>query len=185
MGVCITTLPVTYCTDPADSRVRERIREGWNKEYLEHEKQAAEREVVKARWEWEDEQHAALLHEWEKEYVQHSVLLRKWEQEGVQHAALLHEWEQEHVQHERELKERAQREKEERMRLDLFWGHVETHQCKTYGTREYSAVLMNLPINWERRIEACKATPLEIHGTTHMPKSCEDKVCDIHWRMWG
>ena len=150
----MTTMPVTYCNDPADPQVRERIREEWNKEYLEHDKQ---RGVIKAQWAWEDEQHTTQLREWE----------------------------QERVQHERELEERAQREDEERTRLNLFWGHVETHQCKTYGTREYSAVLMNLPRNWERLLEACKATPLEIHGITQMPKICEDKVCDIHWKMWG
>ncbi|KAG8214286.1 hypothetical protein J3R82DRAFT_9235 [Butyriboletus roseoflavus] len=147
LGLCMITMPVTYCNDPMDPHVRERIREEWSKEYIEHEKQVAEREVVKARWTWEDEQHAALLREWE----------------------------QERLQHERAMRERAQREEDERKRLNLFWGHGETHQCKTYGTREYSAVLMNLPMNWERRVEACKATPLEIHGTMHMPNRCEDK----------
>ena len=141
-------MPVTYCNDPADPQVRERAREKWSKEFFEHEKHVAKREVVKARWAWEDERHAALLREWE----------------------------QERIQHERELRERAQREEEERKRLALFWGRVEAHQCKTYGTREYTAVLMNLPRNWRQRVEACKATPLEVHGVTHLPKTCEDRV---------
>lgn len=150
-------MPVTYCNDPADPQVRDRIREEWSKEFLEHETQVAERVVVKARWAWEDERHAILLREWE----------------------------QERIQHELELKERARREEEERKGLGLFWGHVEAHQCKTYGTREYTAVLMNLPMHWERRVEACKATPLEVHGITQMPKSCEDKVRGIRWKMLG
>lgn len=151
----MTTMPVTYCNDPADPQVRERVREEWSKEFLEHEKQVAEREVVKARWAWEDQRHAALLREWD----------------------------QERIHHEQELKDRARREEDERTQLDLFWGHVEVHQCKTYGTREYTAVLMNLPMNWGRRMEACKATPLGVHGIAQMPKSCEDRVCDIHWKM--
>jgi hypothetical protein len=150
-------MPVTYCNDPADPQVRERIREEWSKDFFEHEKQVAERLVVEARWAWEDERHAVQLREWEHERIQHEL----------------------------ELEERARREEEERRRLGLFWGHVEAHQCKTYGTREYTAVLMNLPMNWEQRVEACKATPLEVHGITHMPKSCEDKVRGTHWKMLG
>ena len=157
VGLCTSTMPVTYCNDPADPQVRDRIRKEWSKEFLEHETQVAERVVVKARWAWEDERHAILLREWE----------------------------QERIQHELELKERARREEEERKGLGLFWGHVEAHQCKTYGTREYTAVLMNLPMHWERRVEACKATPLEVHGITQMPKSCEDKVRGIRWKMLG
>ncbi|KAF8421308.1 hypothetical protein L210DRAFT_3654527 [Boletus edulis BED1] len=164
-------MPVTHCNDPVDPQVRVRIREEWSKELLEHGKQAAQREHVKAQWAWEDDQHAALLREWE----------------------------QERIQHERELEERAKREEEERKRLDLFWGHVEAHQCKTYGTREYTAVLMNSPMNWGKRIEACKATPLEVHGIAHLPNSCEDRGhgfvmgrweldlyepdCNTHWGL--
>ncbi|KAI9456332.1 hypothetical protein HD554DRAFT_2145734 [Boletus coccyginus] len=152
-------MPVTYCNDPADPQVRERAREKWSKEFFEHEKHVAEREVVKARWEWEDERHAALLREWE----------------------------QERIQHERQLRERAQREEEERKRLALFWGRVEAHQCKTYGTREYTAVLMNLPTNWGQRVDsmkACKATPLEVHGVAHLPKTCEDKGHGVVIGRW-
>lgn len=149
----MSTMPVTYCNDPVDLHVRERIREEWSKELLEHEKHVAEREIVKARWAWEDERHGALLREWE----------------------------QERVQHKEELKERAQREEEERKQLGLFWGHVEAHQCKMYGTREYTAVLMNPPMNWERRVEACKATPLEVHGIARMPTTCEDAVRRTRW----
>ena len=201
------TMPVTYCDDPADPQVRQRIHEEWRKEELEHEKQAVDREIVKARWTWEDEQHVALLREWERERTQHeqevkertqhenaehAARLHEWDQERAQHeqevkertrrenaehAARLHEWERERVQHELELKERARREEEERKRMDLFWGRVEAHQCKTYGTREYTAVLMNLPpVDWVWRVQACKATPLEIHGIARLPTSCEDRV---------
>ena len=151
VGLCMSTMPVTYCNDPADPQVRERIREEWSRALVEHAKQVAEREIVQARWAWEDEQHAALLREWEHE----------------------------RIQHEQELKERARREEEERNQLGLFWDRVVPHQCKTYGTREYTAVLKNLPMDWERRVEACKATPLEIHGIARMPTSCEDRVSDV------
>ena len=147
-------MPVTYCNDPADPQVRQRIHEEWRKEELEHE---VIREIVEARWAREVEQHAALLHEWERE----------------------------RAQHERELKDRARREDEERKRMDLFWGRVKVHQCKTHGTREYTAVLMNLPVDCEWRVQACKATPLEIHGIARLPKSCEDSVRRVCRKTWG
>ena len=180
------TMPVTYCDDPADPQVRQRIHEEWRKEELEHEKQAVDREIVKARWTWEDEQHVALLREWERERTQHEQEVKeRTRREDVEHAARFHEWERERVQHEWELKERAQREEEERKRMDLFWGRVEAHQCKTYGTREYTAVLMNLPVDCEWRVQACKATPLEIHGIARLPKSCEDSVRRVCRKTWG
>jgi len=107
VGLCMYTLPVTYCNDPLDPQVRERVREEWRNELLEHQREVTEREIDKLRWKWDIEEHAALL--------------RKWEQE--------------HAQHELDLKERARREEEERARFNLFWGRVEAHQCKTYGTR--------------------------------------------------
>lgn len=147
VGLCLYNLPVTYCNDPLDPNVRERVREEWRNELLEHQRQVAEREIDKSRWNWDVEKHAALLREWE----------------------------QERAQHELELKERTRREEEERARLNLFWGRVEAHQCKTYGTREYTAVLVNAPTEWRssQLVEACRATPLEIHGIRLTPKSCQ------------
>jgi len=155
VGLWMSTMPITHCNAPADPQVRERAREEWSKEVLEHKKHVAEREAINGRWAWEDERRATLLRERE----------------------------QESIQHEREARERAQRE--ERQRLGLFWGRVEAHQCKTYGTREYTAVLLNLPMNWGQRVEACKATPLEVHGVTHLPKTCEDRVRGARWKAWG
>jgi len=120
----------------------------------------------------------------EKGVFEHEIVKARWAWEGERHATLLREWEQQSIQHERELEERAKREEEERKRLALFWGRVEAHQCKTYGTREYTAVLMNLPMDWGQRVEACKATPLEVHGITRLPKSCEDRVRGARWKLW-
>ena len=54
------------------------------------------------------------------------------------------------------------RHEEERQKHHLFWGHVEAHMCTTYATREYTAQLMNLPVSWKQRADACMATPLEV-----------------------
>ncbi|KIJ60252.1 hypothetical protein HYDPIDRAFT_32505 [Hydnomerulius pinastri MD-312] len=66
----------------------------------------------------------------------------------------------------------------------MFWDRVETHQCTTYATREYSAQLMNLPSNWAHRVEACKATPLVVHGVSYFPSTCEDKGPGVVIGRW-
>ena len=207
-------MPVTYCNDPADPQVRERIREEWSKVLLEHEKQVAEREIVKARWAWEDEQHAALLREWKDERIQHEqeskerarreeehheTVREEWAKEAEQHRHKLEEmerrekqrqenerqkWQREVEDHNRIEEERQKREAEERERLKMFWGQVEAHTCTTYATREYTAQLKNLPATWEHRVEACKATPLEVHGISYLPTSCEDKVRNVNERVF-
>ncbi|KAF8437236.1 hypothetical protein L210DRAFT_961231 [Boletus edulis BED1] len=104
---------------------------------------------------------------WEKEKTQHDNLSRQWARERE-------EREQERGRWRREVEERERREEEERQRRHMFWGHVRPHTCTTYATREYTAQLMNLPGNWEHRLDACKATPLEIRGISYLPKTCED-----------
>ena len=60
--------------------------------------------------------------------------------------------------------------------MNMFWGQVEAHHCTTYATREYTALLKNLPVDYPYRVEACKETSLEIHGASYLPKDCEDKA---------
>ncbi|KAF8557893.1 hypothetical protein OG21DRAFT_136998 [Imleria badia] len=76
------------------------------------------------------------------------------------------------------------REEEELQKLNMFWGSVEAHTCTTYATREYTAQLMNLPATWVNQVEACKATPLEVHGISYLPKSCEDKGHGVVMGRW-
>ena len=114
------------------------------------------------------------------EMAQHNALMEEWRLEQQEHAASReHErqrWHREVEEHDRVVEEQRKREEEERQKLNLFWGQVKAHTCTTYATREYTAELMNLPATWEHRVEACKAIPLEVHGISYLPKSCEDKV---------
>ncbi|KAF9235729.1 hypothetical protein BU15DRAFT_77658 [Melanogaster broomeanus] len=71
-------------------------------------------------------------------------------------------------------KEREAREEEERQRLNLVWVNEESHSCITYGTREYTAWLANVPSGYKRGVEACKKTPLVIHGVSYLPHTCKD-----------
>src|SRR6267154_1514822 len=55
------------------------------------------------------------------------------------------EWDIELRKHE-EAVERRRREEEERLRLNMFWDDAKSGTtCTTYGTREYTARLMNVP----------------------------------------
>ncbi|KAG1823665.1 uncharacterized protein BJ212DRAFT_1476547 [Suillus subaureus] len=65
-------------------------------------------------------------------------------------------------------------EEDERLRLNMFWTDLTSHTCMTYATREYTARLVNVPSYYNRRVEACMATPVKIHGVEYMPKWCED-----------
>jgi len=86
------------------------------------------------------------------------------------------EWDDERRRHDEELKQRAEDEKFERLRLNLFWGDLKAHTCSSYGTRTHTARLLNLPANYDHRIEACMATPIQIRGAKHNATLCEDHV---------
>ncbi|KAF8837728.1 hypothetical protein BDN67DRAFT_1071243 [Paxillus ammoniavirescens] len=51
---------------------------------------------------------------------------------------------------------------------------------------QYTAYLANVPADYDRGLEACKATPLEIHDVSYLPSRCEDKGSHNivgHWRV--
>ncbi|KAG2746269.1 hypothetical protein P692DRAFT_20739196 [Suillus brevipes Sb2] len=56
----------------------------------------------------------------------------------------------------------------------MFWTDLTSHACTTYATREYTARLVNIPSYYNRRVEACMAAPVKIHGVEYTPKWCED-----------
>ncbi|KAH0826281.1 hypothetical protein J3R83DRAFT_5753 [Lanmaoa asiatica] len=167
------------------------IRRGWEKEVAQHdiflEEWQLEKQkhaVIMEQWKLQTEWHERDVARWTREEDEHQERVRQqWAQEYERHAredeeyekAVARRWRREVEDHDQIDKERRKREEEDRQKLNMFWGGIEPHTCTTYATREYTAQLMNLPIAWEHRVEACKATPLEVHGTSYLPKSCEDK----------
>ncbi|KAJ8587024.1 hypothetical protein M405DRAFT_864106 [Rhizopogon salebrosus TDB-379] len=96
------------------------------------------------------------------------------------------QWEREVEEHDHDIKERKTREEEERLRLNMFWTDPESHTCTMYGTRKYTARLVNIPGNYNRRVEACMATPIQIHGIEYKAKWCEDhgpRNVTGHWEV--
>jgi len=67
-------------------------------------------------------------------------------------------------------------DQDERRRLNMVWVDVEAHSCTSYDTRKYTARLANIPSNYNRRVEACNATPLVIQGQSYLPRTCENNV---------
>ncbi|KAF8836365.1 hypothetical protein BDN67DRAFT_974311 [Paxillus ammoniavirescens] len=67
-------------------------------------------------------------------------------------------------------------EEVKRQRLNMVWVNVEAHSCTSYATRKYTARLANVPSDYNHRVEACKATPLDVHGQSYLPHTCEDNV---------
>ena len=189
-----TTMHFVYC--PPDPATRDAIRLDWEAEKTQHDvlqhewelksrgqaekeeqwKQATERHEgdVAQRIREEHERQYKARQEWTREIEQHMREIEKMRSRERE------EREKEREKWRREVEERDRREEEERQKLRMFWGNVEAHTCTTYATREYTAQLMNLPRAWKHRVDACKVTPLEIHGISYLPKTCEDKVDDSH-----
>ncbi|KIJ59646.1 hypothetical protein HYDPIDRAFT_32981 [Hydnomerulius pinastri MD-312] len=157
-----------------EDRRQENVRRDWEREVQVHEEEMKRREAL------EDQRQEKVRAEWERELQVHlrqqERLREEWQEEIKSQEAQRKRWKWEEENHDRLEEDRRKREEEERQKLNMFWGRVEAHQCTTYATREYSAVLMNLPSNWAHRVEACKATPLVVHGVSYLPRSCEDKA---------
>jgi len=158
----------------------------WEREAKEHERKLSEALRL------ENQQKQARRYEWEREEKEHerksSEALRReneekqarryeWEREVERHNREVKERrEREAEEHNREVRERREREERERLRLNMFWTDPVSHTCTSYGTREYSALLVNIPEGYKLRVEACMATPVKIHGVEYKPKWCEDHV---------
>ena len=161
------------------------IEEGWKLQTEWHERDVARRireedeRQERARKE-EEERQDSIREEWAKEVEKHGHECEEMERrENQRQENERQKWRREVEDHDRIEEERRKREEEERQKLNMSWGDIKARTCTTYATREYIAQLMNLPATWEHRVEACKITPLEVHGTSYLPKSCEDKVGDV------
>ncbi|KAI9566250.1 hypothetical protein HD554DRAFT_1209686 [Boletus coccyginus] len=191
----IVNLSMHFVNCPLYPSSMNTIRQQWEKEEAQYKLIREERRL-------EDLEHHAMEEMWKLETEWHDKdVARQIQEEGERQERVRHEyeemerrenqrrenqrekWRREIEDHDRIEEERRKREEEERQKLNMFWSGIEAHACITYATKEYTAQLMNLPTTWEHRVEACKATPLEVHGISYFPKSCEDKVGDVNERM--
>lgn len=158
-----------------EEEYEEDMRQEWKKEIENHLKHQAEE---RRRWEIEEENHwqgmEQLRLEWQREEEEQRHKMDRQREE----------WHREMEEHDRLERERRDQEKHERQKMGMFWDQVEAHHCTTYATREYSAVLANLPVDYPHRVEACKEIPLEVHGMSYLPKHCEDQGSGVVIGRW-
>ncbi|KAN0087971.1 hypothetical protein V8E55_006592 [Tylopilus felleus] len=167
---------------------QEQVRQEWSQECKRHASAIDEYDKIVARRAQEEQERQERVREnWAQEVEKQRNEWKEMERhENQRRENERQKWRREVEGHDRMKEERRKREEEERKRLNLFWGSVEAHTCSTYATREYTAQLMNLPAtwDWEHRVEACRATPLEIHGISHLPITCEHKGSGIVIGRW-
>ncbi|KAG2757832.1 hypothetical protein P692DRAFT_20824654 [Suillus brevipes Sb2] len=197
-----------------EDKDRIHLREQWQTEGEEHKRdmedrrrreeqeRIQERIVLREQWQTEEEEHKRDMEERQRHEEQERIVLReKWGREVEEHKrdmeerrrheeqernVLREKWGREVEEHEREAEKRRRYEEEERLRLNMFWTDVTSHSCTTYATREYTARLVNVPSYYNRRVEACMATSVMIHGAEYTPKWCEDHGPDNvigHWEV--
>jgi hypothetical protein len=202
--------------DPLDPDVRDRIRKDWDIELRQHQKEVLERIDIQKRWRVEDNDRIRLREQWGAEVEKHNreveerlrrdeqhkiYMHEQWEREAEEHneevkegrrrdeeerIRIREEWSREVEEHEHQVEERRKHEEEERLKMNMFWTDLASHSCTTYATREYTARLVNVPSYYNRRVEACMATPVKIHGTEYTPKWCEDHGSNNvigHWEV--
>ncbi|KIM47244.1 hypothetical protein M413DRAFT_422993 [Hebeloma cylindrosporum] len=91
-------------------------------------------------------------------------------------------WEERRARHEEQ--ERQRREDEIKKREGISWEGLAAARCSRYATREYTAVLANVPLGFDA-LEECRKKPVNIHGRDLLPSRCEDQgVCGRvtgHW----
>jgi hypothetical protein len=180
LSVVVITLAIFSIipsNDPLDPDVRDRIRREWDFELRQHQKEVLDRIDTQNRWHLEDEDRIRINEQWQTEKEDHERDMEERRRREEQEKIVLREkWGREVEEHERQAEERRKHEEEERLRLNMFWADVTSQACTTYATREYTARLVNVPSYYNRRVEACMATPVNIHGTEYTPKWCEDHV---------
>jgi hypothetical protein len=149
-GLFSFVFPITQCNDPADRRVRDRIRREWEIERLQHEQERSKQQAERVRWKRDEAVREETRSKWRREVEEHK----------------------------REKEEERKREEDERLRLGVAWDDVKSQeQCISYGTKGYSAQLLNVPRYYDH-LKACKGTPIVIHGVTYdTPDRCEVNVC--------
>jgi hypothetical protein len=157
------------------------MHEQWEREAEEHD------EEVKEGRRRDEEEKIRIREEWRREAEEHNKEVEELRRREEQERIILREnWSREVEEHERQVEERRKHEEEERLKLNMFWTDLASHTCTTYATREYTARLVNVPSYYNRRVEACMATPVNIRGTEYTPKWCEDRGSNNvigHWEV--
>lgn len=137
----------------AERREHEQEKERWDRA-REEERNAHQQEKESWDREWEQER---VMREQEKESWN-----RDWGKERQLRETEKEEWERERRKHE-----------DNRIPPGAFWQELTpSTKCHSYGKREYTAELENVPYDWTL-LDACRATPVEINDVSiRRPDTC-------------
>ena len=153
-----------------DPAVRDSIRKEWG---IEERKHRRAMEQAHEEWSIEKRKHHRFMEQVREEEIQWNEKREEWRRKE-------REWQREWNEMERRAREeaeRAEKEKWDREHMNLYWENIKSEDnCIAHKTRKYSAHLANLLPGIDA-LDACKATPLTIHGVTYdSPLYCEDRV---------
>jgi len=165
-----------------EDRERERERAQWGEEDLERERERVakdrerERRRIEADLEHGRKQAREDFERRRKQAAEDSERERRQAEEDKEHERRLAKWAEE---------DRARLEDEERrMRTAVYWeGPTPADECLRYGTRMYSARLMNIPPGADGR-RWCQETEITIHEDyIAKPDFCSEESGEVfgHW----
>lgn len=144
------------------------------------------RDDIRMRWNIEEVRHQRAMEHAHDQEQQWKVMEQKWKVEMDEWSEKKAGWRREEEEWDRkwnemerrarEEAERVEKEKRERERMHIYWEDIQGEEnCIAHRTKRYSARLANLR-NGVDALDACKATPLTIHGVTYdSPVHCEDR----------
>jgi len=191
--------------DSLNSAAKEAIRRGWAKEevhrgsireawalevkthsdlraHMDREAALWELQVIERERQWEDERVAmdGERRRWAEEREDHE---RRWEDERAAMDEERRRWADERKERERRQKEkdRQHQEEVEKKRSEIAWGGLQAAtSCTSYGVREYTASLFNVPFGFDP-IDECASKPVEIDDHLVSADRCENQVRVFVW----
>ncbi|KAL0954983.1 hypothetical protein HGRIS_003912 [Hohenbuehelia grisea] len=141
-------------------RVRADIRNQWQNELAEH-------DAIRKEWRLESDSHHRVM---AAERKQADEERRSWD---FERKARIEERAQEEDTWRQHMEELKKGEADERARLQIKFADPQPNDCKSYGVREYSAELLNIPDHYDG-LHACSLTSVVINGVTmESPAWCE------------
>ncbi|KAH7906914.1 hypothetical protein BJ138DRAFT_1182787 [Hygrophoropsis aurantiaca] len=154
--------PITWCDNPMDPGVRDRIRQSWEVELHHHDVLVANHEALQLQWKEEDVNRDRIREAWEVELHRHEILVvnrdalrLQWKEEDVNRTRVREGWEREAKENDRLQEERRQREEGERLRVRERWEREVKDHDRLEGERRQREENERSRVRerWEREVK--------------------------------
>ena len=155
--VAIILFGVSFIPCPSTKQTHEKLRREWEAEERAH-------QVICDSWNSERQAMVVERGTWQKERADHIL-----EREAI--AAEREQWNRERTDH-----ENRERQEEEEKRALIVWQDLKASTgCLRYETREYSAMLADVPLGMDP-LKECWKKSIDIHGRSIFPSRCDTEV---------